>query len=120
MNIKQLSKVSLSKEQAQDIRSLDVSIKFNLNFDKNNCYHIGKIMLNENRVNNHLYNYVMPKHARHLYDAFIYPMYFYLEYTNNFLTVDRIAEHYEIEADIASVFIETGKNVINSLIGYEV
>ena len=116
MNIKQLSKVNISKEQAQDIRSLETNVKFNLNYDENNCYHIGKIMLNESRIKNHLNNYVMPNRTKFLYNTFIYPMYFYLEYTNNYLTVAAIAEHYEIEKDIASVFIETGKNVINSLI----
>lgn len=116
MNIKELSKVVLTTEEAQDIRTLETNVKFNLNFDDTNCFHIGKIMLNEKRITNHLNNYVCPNYIKALYNSFIYPMYFYLEYTNNYLTVERIAEHYKIEEDIANVFIETGKNVINELI----
>ena len=116
MNIQQLSAVNLTVEQSQDIRSIETSVKFNLNYDENNCFHIGKIMLNEKRIANHLNNYIAPNYIKSLYNAFIYPMYFYLEYRNNYLTVAKIAEHYEIEEDIANVFIETGKNVINSLI----
>ena len=116
MNIQELSKVSLSKEQAQDIRAIEIKVKDALSFDDNNTFDIGRKMLREKLTNAALIDCVASKYCIKMYNTFIYPMYFYLEYTNNYLTVTKIAEHYEIEENIANVFIETGKNVINSLI----
>lgn len=39
----------------------------------------------------------------------------YLDYVNNFLTVEKFAEHYQIPVEKAKIIINTGKNINNEI-----
>jgi hypothetical protein len=102
-------------EQAEDIRKIESKLKESLNFDQYNSFHISKL-LNEKVCNQHLDDCVAPNYCKHLYVSFIYPIYFYLEYTNCYLTVDKIAEHYGYESNDAQNMINEGDKIINQLV----
>lgn len=102
-------------EQAEDIRKIESSLKESLNYDQYNVFDIGK-MLNQNVCNKYLTDCVTSNYCKHLYISFIYPVYFYLEYVNCYLTIDKIAEHYEYDHSDAQTMINDGKNIIDQLI----
>jgi hypothetical protein len=107
---------NLTSEKAQDIKAIELNIKATFNYDEFNTYHIKSIMLNELKVFNHLNEMVLPNYVKRLYKSFIYPMYFYLEFTNNYLTVEKIANDYGLGLDTTQALILKGRGTINKLI----
>ncbi len=39
----------------------------------------------------------------------------YLDYKNNYLTLELFAEHYQIDIDKAIIIVNSGKNIYNTL-----
>ncbi len=110
--------ITLTKEQAIDIRSVERSLKEALDYDEYNSGHYVKF-LNQKSCNNFCSWMVCPCHAQSLYVSFVYSMYFYIEYTNNYLNISTIAEHYNLEVEIAQTIVDEGRATIDALVAWE-
>lgn len=60
-------------------------------------------------INNNKHMYLVEMYAKEKYRKM------YLDYVNNFLTVEKFAEHYQIPVEKAKIIINTGKNINNEI-----
>lgn len=108
-----MKQINMTLEQAESFHSVEDALVSSLNIDIDNSYSVSKF-LNKTMCHSALIECVCPKYCISIYDQFIYPVYCYLEYTNNFLTVSRFAEWYGVDEDEAHTLIECGKQVLDS------
>lgn len=104
----------LTPEKIEHIRELESTLKQCLDFDETNSFDIAK-MLNKEDVINILKDRLFKVYAWRLYDTYLYPIYAYLEYTNNYLTMQKFALDYGFEGSFASSLITEGKNRLDQL-----
>jgi len=106
--------MKLSDHQIKTIRFVESTLISVLQVDINNTFHTARL-LNVELVINALKD--DSKRAFHwsLYLEFIRPVYTYLEYTNNYLSIEKMAEHNDIDEDLLYATIQEGRSVLNAL-----
>lgn len=60
---------------------------------------------------NSIHEMTLPKYLTAVYVDCVYPIAVYLDWINNFLTVERFAEYYEIPVTVAHSWIAIGSNL---------
>lgn len=103
-----------TKDIIKHIRTIEASLIESQNVDIHNCYHTVK-MLNVISCKNSLKDCVLSVYCQSIYDRFIYPIYFYLEYANNWLTLDNFSIYIDKSIEECRSIIEEGKNILNSI-----
>lgn len=106
--------MKLSEHQIKTIRFVESTLITALDVDLYNTYHTSKL-LNKKSVIQALKDDKKRSFHWSLYLEFILPMYTYLEYTNNYLTVSKMAEHKDIDEDQLYVVIKKGITVLDAL-----
>ena len=107
-----MNQINMTLEQAESFHSVEAVLVSSLNIDIANSEHLSKF-LNKNMCHFALIECVCPKYCISIYDQFIYPVYCYLEYINNFLTVSRFAEWYGVDEEEVHTLIECGKQILD-------
>jgi len=105
---------TINKDVIKHIRAVESSLKNSLNYDEFNCYHYAK-MLDKTNCENLLSECVLSKYCISIYNKFIYPMYIYIEFTNNFLSYNCFAEHMNLTVDTAKQLINNGRAILNCI-----
>jgi hypothetical protein len=106
--------MKLSDYQIKKIRDVENFLVKALNVDLNNTYHTARMLHIEKVID------VLKDHEKRalnwsLYIEFIRPVYFYIEFTNNYLNIKTMADQRDIDKDILTATVEQGKLVINAL-----
>lgn len=111
--------MNITKEKAQDIRSVESALIAGFNLDINDQSFPFSKLFNDKLCTDQLSECAAPNYCKSIYLAFIAPIYFYLEYRNNYLTVGKIAEHNEMSESDAQLLINNGRNLLNELLEVE-
>lgn len=106
--------MNITKQQITHIRTVEASLLGSQKVDRSNSYHNIK-MLNKVACLSALNDCVLSKYCKSIYTRFIYPIYMYLEYTNNFLTYESFAEHMKISVDKAKRIVNTGASILETI-----
>ena len=104
----------ITKEIKKSFRSIEALLMEELNYDQHNSEHIVRL-LNKAKCEEILFNCVLNKYCTIIYNDIIYPVYMYLEYVNNFLTVDRFASYIGISSEAAQDYIGIGASYLDKL-----
>jgi hypothetical protein len=104
----------ITKEIKKSFRSIEALLHAELDFDQDNSEHIARL-LNKAKCEEILSNCVLNKYCTIIYNDIIYPVYMYLEYINNFLTVDRFAGCMGVSSEDAQDYIVQGASYLNEL-----
>jgi len=104
--LKQGLKMKIDKMTAKYIRNVECILIESRSVDVDNCYHIAKMMHTRRCINDLdlLFN-------KGIYTKYVYPLYCYIEYINNFLTLERFASVSEINYMEAQSLVNTGREV---------
>ena len=106
--------MNIDKMTAKYIRNVECILIESRSVDVDNCYHIAKMMRTHKCINDLdlLFN-------QGIYKKYVYPLYCYIEYINNFLTVERFASVSEINYEYAQELVNIGREVHKQLIQYK-
>jgi len=104
----------INKDVVKYIRAIEASLIESQSIDLNNCYHTAKF-LNVEQCKDSLKHCVLSKYCISVYLKYILPMYFYIEYINNYLTIEKIASDQGIPACNAEQLIAKGKEILNTI-----
>lgn len=107
-----MSQINMTLEQSESFHSVEAVLVSSLNIDIDNSVSVSKF-LNKTMCHATLIECVCPKYCISIYDQFIYPVYCYIEYINNFLTFDRFALWFGVADYQAKDLIECGKQILD-------
>jgi len=104
----------ITKEIKKSFRSIEALLMAELDYDQHNSEHVVRL-LNKAKCEDILSTCVLNQYCTTIYNDLIYPIYMYLEYVNNFLTVDRFASYRGISSEDAQDYIVQGASYLNEL-----
>jgi hypothetical protein len=104
----------ITKEIKKSFTSIEALLHAELDYDQHNSEHIVKL-LNKAECEKILSTCVLNKYCTMIYNDIIYPVYMYIEYTNNFLTIDCFATYMNIELEAAQDSIGIGASYLDKL-----
>lgn len=110
----------INKDVIQHIRAIEAKLKEELSYDECNSFDIAK-MFHKQMCYDVLKDCVLSKYCISIYEKYIFPVYVYLDYVNNYLTIDKFLIDYNnnqlIELDKKQVkqLIDNGKTILNTI-----
>lgn len=105
----------INKDVKKHIRAVESKLFEELQIDTNDQSAPYYKLLNVDRCSDILSDCVLSKYCISIYKKYIMPMYFYIEYANNYLTVEKIASDYSLPACNMEQLINTGKTILNTI-----
>lgn len=104
----------INKDVIKHIRAIESALINELKINKYNSDHNIR-MLNINKCSDILSTCVLSKYCISVYKKYIYPVYFYLEYRNNFLTYEKFSAYTQKDVDVCKKLVESGKQILNTI-----
>ena len=106
--------MKLNNNQIKSIRAVESMLIKSLEIDLSNTFHLSR-MLNSGQVIAALKDSSKRAFNWSLYVEFIRPIYLYLEYVNNYLSLSKMSQHRDTNEDLLYETIQKGKAVVNAL-----
>jgi hypothetical protein len=106
--------ITITKEIKKSFISIEALLMAELDYDQHNSEHIVRL-LNKAKCEDILSTCVLNQYCTTIYIDLVYPIYMYLEYINNFLTVDCFAAYMDIELEAAQDYIGIGASYLDKL-----
>lgn len=107
--------MEITKELAQDIRSVESKLIEEFNLDVRDQSFKFNLLFNDDKCTSILKDCVVPLYCQRIYKDFIKPIYFYLEWVNNYISVECIADHHDLTKKQALALIDNGRYILNTL-----
>lgn len=107
--------MEITKELSQDIRSVESKLIEEFNLDIRDQSFKFNWLFNDDKCNNVLKDCVAPLYCQRIYKDFIKPIYFYLEWRNNYISVECIADHHDLTREQALALVDNGRYILNTL-----
>lgn len=104
----------INKDVIKHIRTIESFLIIELKIDVYNSGHSSRI-LDVNRCTNLLNTQVLSTYGISVYKKYMYPVYFYLEFTNNFVTYEWFSAHMRKSVDVCKKLVESGKQILSSI-----
>ena len=102
----------INKSVIKHMRLIESSLFESLDVDQYNSEHSIRL-LNKNKCKLLLKDCTLSKYCISIYLRYLYPVYFYIEFTNNFLNVSVFSEYMDLSIDQCNELIENGKQILN-------
>lgn len=112
------TQLSLTKTDFNNARELETILISKLNIDVNNTFETIEMIRKYNKIEPLLSIVMFPSYCQALYEEIVFPVYVYIEYTNNYLTTSKMFEHlecldlFEDEEQLKS-YIDKGRTMLN-------
>jgi len=104
---------------AKYIRSTENHLIRILKVDIHNCFHTARLMNIKKCFKAIALNVTPPVFHQSVYSAYVYPLYCYLEYLNNFISLQHFADCSNLHLQNAQDLINVGREVHKQLIQYK-
>ena len=103
---------TLNQNICEHFHQVESKLYESLNADRNNTMHTA-LFLDKRNCKAHLSDCVAASYIQSIYEDFIYPVYAYLEWVNNYLTLEKFCRDHGFKEKQALKLIDLGKNILN-------
>jgi O-glycosyl hydrolase len=104
--------LELNQNTCEHFHSVESALYASLNADRNNTIHTA-LFLDKRNCMVHLSECVASSYVQAVYNDFIYPVYVYLEWANNYLSIGKFCEDHKFTEKQALKLIALGKKILN-------
>lgn len=104
--------LELNQNTCEHFHSVESALYASLNADRNNTMHTA-LFLDRRNCLAHLSECSVPSYVQAIYTDFVYPVYAFLEYANNYLSIGKFSEDHGFTEEQALIITAKGKKILN-------